>query len=413
MLTVLQKTWALFFGFALISLGHGLQGTLIGVRSVLEGFSFFSAGLIIAGYYVGYLTGALTIPIFLQRVGHIRVFAALASLASIAILLHSVFVHPYSWMFIRILTGVSLSGIYVIMESWLNEKSTNQTRGQLLSVYMIITFVFVGAGQFLLNLGDPAKVDLFILVSILLSFALLPILLSSTEQPNSESPKYFSLKEFYLVSPLGFVGALATGLSHSAVFGYGAIYASSINLTIFEVSLYMTIITSAGALSQWPIGYISDRIDRRVILVGVSFIASGLSLFFIFANFMPLPLFLLITGLFSIACLPMYSLAVAHTNDFLQPNEIVSASATFGILIGIGSIIGPLVVSSFMEILGPVGFYIYLFIIHGLLGLFGLYRMTQRTKPRDLESQYNPLPRNISPAGMEMNPVTELTDDEK
>ena len=326
MFTVLQKTWALFFGFALISLGHGLQGTLIGVRSVLEGFSFLSAGLIIAGYYVGYLTGALTIPIFLQRVGHIRVFAALASLASIAILLHSIFVHPYSWMFIRILTGISLSGIYVIMESWLNEKSTNQTRGQLLSVYMIITFVFVGAGQFLLNLGDPAKVDLFILVSILLSFALLPILLSTTEQPNSESPKYFSLKEFYIVSPLGFVGALATGLSHSAVFGYGAIYASSINLSIFEVSLYMTIITSAGALSQWPIGYLSDRIDRRVILIGISFIASGLSLFFVFANFMPLTFFLVITGIFSIACLPMYSLAVAHTNDFLEPNEIVLRS---------------------------------------------------------------------------------------
>ena len=382
MLTVLQKTWALFFGFALISLGHGLQGTLIGVRSVLEGFSFLSAGLIIAGYYVGYLTGALTIPIFLQRVGHIRVFAALASLASIAILLHSIFVHPYSWMFIRILTGISLSGIYVIMESWLNEKSTNQTRGQLLSVYMIITFIFVGAGQFLLNLGDPAKVDLFILVSILLSFALLPILLSTTEQPNSQSPKYFSLKEFYVVSPLGFVGALATGLSHSAVFGYGAIYASSINLSIFEVSLYMTIITSAGALSQWPIGYLSDRIDRRVILIGISFIASGLSLFFVFANFMPLTLFLIITGIFSIACLPMYSLTVAHTNDFLQPNEIVSASATFGILIGIGSICGPLLVSSFMEILGAVGFYIYLFLIHGLLGIFGLYRITQRTKPR-------------------------------
>ena len=412
MFKVLQNTWALFFGFALISLGHGLQGTLIGVRSVLEGFSFFASGLIIAGYYVGYLTGALTIPIFLQRVGHIRVFAALASLASIAILLHSVFVHPYSWMFIRILTGLSLAGIYVIMESWLNEKSTNQTRGQLLSVYMIITFVFVGAGQFLLNLGDPAKVDLFILVSILLSFALLPILLSSTEQPNTESPKFFSLREFYTVSPLGFVGALATGLSHSAVFGYGAIYASSINLSLFEISLYMMIITSAGALSQWPIGYLSDRIDRRVILIGVSFMASGLSLFFVFANFMPLTLFLIFTGLFSVACLPMYSLTVAHTNDFLQPNEIVSASATFGILIGIGSIIGPLFVSTFMEILGAVGFYIYLFLIHGLLGLFGLYRMTQRTKPRDLESQYNPLPRNISPAGMEMNPVTEPTEDE-
>ena len=148
MLTILQKTWALFFGFALISLGHGLQGTLIGVRSVIEEFTFISAGLIIAGYYIGYLSGALTIPIFLQRVGHIRVFAALASLASIAILLHSVFLHPYSWFFIRIITGVSLSGIYVIMESWLNNRATNKTRGKLLSIYMIITFALVGLGQY-------------------------------------------------------------------------------------------------------------------------------------------------------------------------------------------------------------------------------------------------------------------------
>ena len=409
---VLKNSWALFLGMGFIMMAYGFQGSLLGVRAVQEEFSLTSTGFMMSGYFVGYFIGAATIPNIISRVGHIRVFAALASLASIAILLHSVFVHPYSWMFIRILTGLSLAGIYVIMESWLNEKSTNQTRGQLLSVYMIITFVFVGAGQFLLNLGDPAKVDLFILVSILLSFALLPILLSSTEQPNTESPKFFSLREFYTVSPLGFVGALATGLSHSAVFGYGAIYASSINLSLFEISLYMMIITSAGALSQWPIGYLSDRIDRRVILIGVSFMASGLSLFFVFANFMPLTLFLIFTGLFSVACLPMYSLTVAHTNDFLQPNEIVSASATFGILIGIGSIIGPLFVSGFMEILGAVGFYIYLFLIHGLLGLFGLYRMTQRTKPRDLESQYNPLPRNISPAGMEMNPVTEPTEDE-
>ena len=155
MLTVLRNTWALFFGFALISLAHGLQGTLVGVRSVLEGFSYISTGFVIAGYYVGYLAGSILIPIFLKRVGHIRVFAALASLASIAILLHSVFLDPYSWFFIRIMTGVSLSGIYVIMESWLNDKSNNETRGQILSIYMIITFVFVGLGQLLLNLSDP------------------------------------------------------------------------------------------------------------------------------------------------------------------------------------------------------------------------------------------------------------------
>ncbi len=412
MLAVLRNTWAIFFGFAIICLGHGLQGTLIGVRSVIEGFSFVSAGVIIAGYYVGYLTGAILIPIFLRRVGHIRVFAALASLASIAILLHSIFLDPVSWFIIRIITGISLSGIYVIMESWLNDRSTNQTRGQLLGIYMIVTFVFVGLGQLLLNLSDPSKVDLFILVSILLSFALLPILLSKTDQPDITDPKYFSIKEFYILSPLGFVAALFTGLAHSAVFGYGAIYASSKGLSVLEVSIFMVIISSFGALSQWPIGFLSDKIDRRVILIAVTFIAAGLSIFIVISSYISLILFFIITALYASMCLPMFSLAVAHVNDFLKPNQIVSASSTFNILIGIGSILGPLVVAGTMTLLGPNGFFIYLFIIHGLLGLFGLYRMAKRTKPTDIESQYTPLPRNITPAGMELNPVTEI-DEEK
>jgi len=411
MFTVLRNTWALFFGFALICLGHGLQGTLIGVRSVIEGFSFVSAGVIIAGYYVGYLAGAILIPIFLRRVGHIRVFAALASLASIAILLHSIFLDPVSWFIIRIITGISLSGIYVIMESWLNDKSTNQTRGQLLGIYMIVTFVFVGLGQLLLNLSDPSKVDLFILVSILLSFALLPILLSKTDQPDITNPKYFSIKEFYILSPLGFVAALLTGLAHSTVFGYGAIYASSKGLSVLEVSIFMVIISSFGALSQWPIGFLSDKVDRRVILIAVTFIASGLSIFIVISSYISLTLFFIITALYASMCLPMFSLAVAHVNDFLKPNQIVSASSTFNILIGIGSILGPLFVSGTMTLIGPNGFFIYLFIIHGLLGLFGLYRMAKRTKPADIESQYTPLPRNITPAGMELNPVTDPIDE--
>ena len=412
MFTVLRNTWALFFGFSLICLGHGLQGTLIGVRSVIEGFSFVSAGVIIAGYYVGYLAGAILIPIFLRRVGHIRVFAALASLASIAILLHSIFLDPVSWFIIRIITGISLSGIYVIMESWLNDKSTNQTRGQLLGIYMIVTFVFVGLGLLLLNLSDPSKVDLFILVSILLSFALLPILLSKTDQPDITNPKYFSIKEFYILSPFGFVAALLTGLAHSTVFGYGAIYASSKGLSVLEVSIFMVIISSFGALSQWPIGFLSDKVDRRVILIAVTFIASGLSIFIVISSYISLTLFFIITALYASMCLPMFSLAVAHVNDFLKPNQIVSASSTFNILIGIGSILGPLFVSGTMTLIGPNGFFIYLFIIHGLLGLFGLYRMAKRTKPADIESQYTPLPRNITPAGMELNPVTE-TNEEK
>jgi len=412
MLTILQKTWALFFGFALISLGHGLQGTLIGVRSVIEEFTFISAGLIIAGYYIGYLSGALTIPIFLQRVGHIRVFAALASLASIAILLHSVFLHPYSWFFIRIITGISLSGIYVIMESWLNNKATNETRGKLLSIYMIVTFVFVGLGQFLLNLSDPAKVDLFILVSILLSFSLLPILLSNTEQPTISDTKYFTLKEFYILSPLGFVSALMIGLAHSALFGFGAVYVSSKGFTLFEISVFMVSISSFGALAQWPIGYVSDKIDRRIILIAITFIAAGLSIFIVISSYLSFILFIILSGIFSAMSLPMFSVAVAHVNDFLESNEIISASSTFNILIGIGSILGPILVSSSMTLVGPNGFFIYLFLVHGTLGLFGLYRMARRVKPRDLESQYIPLPRNISAAGMEMNPVIDSAEED-
>ena len=412
MFTVLRNTWALFFGFGIISLAHGLQGTLIGVRSIIEGFSFISAGLVVAGYYVGYLSGSIIIPVFLKRVGHIRVFAALASLASIAILLHSIFLDPYSWFLIRILTGISLSGIFIIMESWLNDKSTNQTRGQLLSVYMIITFVFLGLGQLLLNISDPLKVDLFILVSVLLSFALLPILLSVTDQPNTTNTKSFSLSEFYAISPLGFVGALFTGLAHSFVFGYGDVYATAKGLSILEVSIFMVIITSFGALSQWPVGYLSDKMDRRIILIGVTFIAAGLCVLIVGSSYISLTLFFILTAFYSCASLPMYSLAIAHTNDFLEQNEIVAASSAFVRLIGIGSILGPLMVSAMMSLTGPNGFHIFLVIVHVLLGLFGLYRMTKRAVPADSESQYVPLPRNITPAGMELNPITEPIEEE-
>ena len=411
MVSVLLKTWALFFGFAIISLAHGLQGTLIGVRAVLEGFSFISSGFIIAGYYVGYLSGSIIIPIFLKRVGHIRVFAALASLASIAILLHSMFLQPYMWFFIRILSGISLAGIFVIMESWLNDKSTNETRGKILSIYMIITFSFIGLGQLLLNLSDPAQVDLFILVSILLSFALLPILLSSTDAPNINNSKTISFKELYIISPFGFVSSIFTGLAHSVIFGYGAVFAASKDLGLFEISIFMVIVSSFGALFQWPVGYISDKIDRRIILISVTFIASGLSLFIVASSYISLLIFFILLAIYAGMSLPMYSLTIAHTNDFLKQNEIIGASSTISILVGIGSICGPIIVSFFMSIIGPDGFFVYLFIVHALLGLFGLYRMTKRTKPTDLESQYIPLPRNISAAGMELTPIAEPLDE--
>lgn len=411
MVTILTKTWALFFGFAIICLAHGLQGTLLGVRAITEGFSFVSTGFIVAGYYVGYLAGSILIPILLQRVGHIRVFAALASLASIAILLHTILLDPFSWFFIRIITGISLSGIYVIMESWLNDKSTNETRGKILSIYMIVTFSFVGLGQFLLNLSDPVKVDLFILVSILLSFALLPILLSITEAPKFDNPKRLALNELFVISPLGFVGSFFIGLAHGVIFGYGAVYAITKGLSTFEISIFMVIVSTFGAIFQWPVGFLSDRIDRRTILISVTLIASVLSIFILIFSYLSLVVFFIILAFYAGMSLPMHSLAVAHTNDYLQPDQIVAASSSINILVGIGAILGPITVSLFMKVIGPDGFFVYLFIVHLLLGLFGLYRMGKRTKLADLESQYVPLPRNISAAGMELSSIAEPLDE--
>lgn len=412
MRAVLINTWALFLGFAIICLGHGLQGTLIGVRAVLEGFSFISTGLIIAGYYFGFLGGSIIIPLFIERVGHIRVFAALASLASIAILLHSLFLDPTVWFLIRMLSGFCIAGIYIIMESWLNNKSTNITRGKLLSFYFIITFSFVGIGQLLLNLSDPANMSLFILVSILLSLALLPILLSASAAPEFSNPKRIRFKELYVISPLGFFGAFITGLSHSAIFGFGAVYAVAKGFDTLNVSLFMLIITIFGAIFQWPIGIMSDRFDRRIMLIGVTLIASVLSIFIVATSYLSLILFFIIVALYSGMSLPMYSLAVAHINDFIQPDEIVGVSATLQFVVGVGAIIGPISASLFMNILGADGFFVFLFLTHLSLGLFGIYRMSKRVKPENLESQYVPLPRNISAVGMELNPNTNIKKDE-
>ena len=298
-----------------------------------------------AGYYIGYFAGSQTTPKLVQRVGHIRVFAAFASLASLSALLAAVYVNPIMWTLSRFITGISLVSCYIVTESWLNDRATNKNRGQLLSAYMIILYTGLGIGMLLLNVSDPTNYEPFILVSVLLSFALLPILLSTTEQPNFSNPKSLSLKEFYIISPLGFIGALFTGLIHSAVFGYGAVYAASKELGLFEISMFMVIISSFGALSQWPIGYLSDRIDRRIILIGTTFIASGLCLLIVGSSYLSLIMFFIFVAFYSAVCLPMYSLAVAHVNDFLKPDEIVAASSSFAILVGIGAVMGPILVS--------------------------------------------------------------------
>ena len=280
MYKLVKNSWALFLGYSLLVIAHGLQGNLLGVRAVLEDFNIIATGALMSGYFIGYFVGANVVPNLVGKVGHIRVFAAFASIASLSILLHAIIVNPYVWMIGRFLTGLSMISIYVVVESWLNDRATNKTRGKVLSIYMIITFIGIGLGTLLLNFDNPKEYEPFILVSLLLSLALIPILLTKRKPPTFKKITSIRIKELYKISPLGTFSMLCTGFIHPVIFTLGSVYGALMNFSVLEISLYLFLITVAGAIFQWPIGYLSDRFDRRLIIIFSSFFGAISSFIF-------------------------------------------------------------------------------------------------------------------------------------
>ena len=377
MLNLLRGTWALFFGVGMIMLANGLQGSLIGVRASLEGYTAFAAGFIMTGYYAGFLSGALIIPQRIKNVGHVRTFAALASIASISILLHSLHVSFFGWFLMRFITGMCFVGMYTVAESWINDLSENNNRGQALSVYMMVSMSGSAFGQLFLNIASPETATLFMIVSILISVSLVPILVVVSKQPDFSITEFLTIKELYNISPLGVTATLLTGLAHGTLWGIGSIYALKNSLTIEQVSIFMFTFIIGGALNQYLIGYLSDRYDRRSVLVTVAFLASFFSVLAVIfgTSFISL---LVITFIFGGLTVPLYALAIAHTNDFLSKKEMVAASAGLQLTGGAGLTLGPLLGGLSLDLIGAAGFWIYLFVIHGSLGIFGLYRMSIR-----------------------------------
>ena len=419
MFKIFKNSWALFTGFAILITAHGFQGNLVQVRSVIENFGFITTGIIMSGYFVGYFVGANMIPNLVSKVGHIRVFAAFASMASLSILIHAVFVDPIVWTLARFLTGFSLIGVYIVVESWLNDRATNRNRGGVLSIYMFITFTGLAVGTLLLNFNKPQEYEPFILTSLLFSIALVPILLTKRAAPKFKKIGFIKIKQLYKISPLGTFSMLCTGLIHSAIFGYGAVYAASLNFTIFEISLFLFLVTIAGAIFQFPIGYYSDMKDRRIILIGCTFLSAIFCMFAIFSSGTALEnmylastigmdkiMFLIFVTIYAGFALPMFTLNLAYVNDFIDKERFVAAGAGLQIIFGIGAMGGPILCSIFMNTLGPNGFFIYLAIVHILIGLFGMYRITKREYEDNPDSTFTPLPRNITPLGIELDPTT-------
>ena len=377
MYNLLKGTWALFFGVGMMMLANGLQGSLIGIRASLEGYSASAAGIILTGYYAGFLLGALYIPQRIKNVGHVRTFAALASIASISILIHSLHISFLGWFIMRFISGMCFVGLYTVAESWVNDLSDNEHRGQALSVYMIVSMAGSAFGQLFLNVADPETATLFMIVSVLISISLVPILIVVSKQPDFSVAKFFTVKELYKASPLGVVTSIMTGLAHGTLWGIGSIYGLKNGLSIEQVSIFMFTFVIGGAINQYLVGYLSDKYDRRTIIVIVAFLASIFSVLAVLigSSFIAL---IIITFIFGGLTVPLYALAIAHTNDFLEKDEMVAARAGIQLAAGIGLTIGPIIGGLSIDFIGASGFWIYLFLIHALLGVFGLFRMQVR-----------------------------------
>lgn len=368
----------LLLGIALLVLGNGLQGTLLGVRAAAEGFSQEVIGLIMSAYFAGFVAGSLIGPGLIRRAGHIRVFAALASLASMATLGHVLVIDPWSWGLLRALNGAAYAVLVMVAESWLNVTATRRTRGRILAVYGLVMLGAWSGSQWLLLIADPTGFALFCLVSILISASLIPLSLSRAQAPRDVTPDRVKLGRLFAISPLGAAGSFLAGLAMSAFWGLGAVFAQGIGLDDRGTAAFMAA-TLAGALAlQWPVGYLSDRFDRRSVIAGVCLAAVIVSLgLFVLA---PTDLAVLIPGgfLFGGLGIPIYALCLAHANDYIDREEVVPASSALLLVYGAGSMIGPFLCGLLMGRIGPQALFLFTAIGLAAIVAFALARMLIR-----------------------------------
>jgi MFS family permease len=407
----LLSSWALVLGFGILMLGDGLQASLLAIRADQEGFSATITGLVMSAFYLGFLLGSVWSPRITSRVGHIRVFAAFAALASASILVHAIFVNVPVWLLLRFISGFSFAGLYIVAESWLNDRATNATRGKLLSLYMVVSYIGVGAGQLMLNLGSPGEYPLFILTSVLISIAVIPLLLSAGSPPAFKEAVGISLGEMLRLSPLGMVGMFGVGLVTATFFALGPVYGQRIGLDLKEISYFMTAAVIGTVLFQGPVGALSDRFDRRVVLTILTLLTALSAPLCLFAMQISTDFLLLAIGLFGGLAFPLYSVCIAHTNDRLEPKQMIAASGALVLVGGLGAVVGPVLIASIMDQLGEDSFFWSMAAAHGLIGLFALYRMARR-EATPLGKQGPSTPTAVHPSVSTMDNVQQYAIDE-
>lgn len=362
----------------LLLAGNGLAGVLLPVRAALEGWSPVVIGWIGFGYALAFTAGCIVVPRLVLRVGHVRVYAVLAATLAISALLHALVVHPVAWILARGLGGFALAGTYMIVESWLNEKTGNEDRGKVYSVYMVVTMIGFMAGQFLLIAADPATTTLFMLSALLFAAAVIPTGLSNASSPQPLSQVSLDLRKLYSNSPLAFIGVAITGFTFGAYNFQAPVYLQLSGMNEAQIASTMAVAMIGGMVFQFPLGRVSDRMDRRIVIAAASFAGVVLSAFLFTAGGISFSVLFALMFLFGGILMPLYSIVAAHANDHAAPNEFVEISSGLLVIYGIGSMAGPVIGGAFMNGIGPDGFFVMMGITYLALGLYAAWRITRR-----------------------------------
>jgi len=406
----LSATWTKVFSLLLASgillVGIGLLFTALGLRAGIAQFSTIVTGLVMSSYFFGFIVGTTLCPALIRRAGHIRTFAALASIASTTAIVHAIAVDPWIWALLRLITGFCMVGLYMVMESWLNLLVPNASRGRVLATYVAITLGAMGVGQYLVLVGDVVGFVPLALVSILLSLALVPVALTRTPEPRPVVVPKISLRRLYENSPIGTAAALSSGLLNGAFFGMGAVFGQRVGPSEVGVAAFMSAAIFGGALLQWPVGHASDNNDRRRVLTVVCAAAAALAVLANTRKAGPIAALILCVFFYGGLVFTICGLSVALINDWIAQDDVLEAASTLLMVHGVGAVIGPIAAGLMMDAGGPGGLLVYFALVLVAMTVFGLWRLRVDTGLPIEPQQYYVATPISSPVVLEMDPRT-------
>lgn len=410
---VLASVKTLLCGTAGFMLGNSLLGVILPLRMEAAGYAVSVTGAIMAAYYLGLALGGLYGKHVIFRIGHIRAFAVFAALTAATTLAYTAFFHAEAWVVFRVINGFCIAGMTATIESWLNMRSSNQTRGRVLSFYMVTFFLAIAAGQSLVNLADANAPDLFMLASALIGLSLVPVAMTSLGEPNLSESRVLRVRDLFVASQVGVVGAAVAGLMVGSFYGLGVVFARRIGLSVSEAALFMSVVVMGGLAVQIPMGVLADRYDRRLVmagaLIGVGVAWGALAVFV--ATGVPLSALLIMAAAFGGAMSSVYPLCVAQTFDRLERKYYIAASGRLLMVYSIGATVGPVLAAALMAIYGPSSFFLFESTVAILYAVFVLIQVTRRPCVAAEEQEpYVPLP-DVSPVAMALDPRTDPSDE--